>query len=158
MAAARIKLGLQEKLYMGNLDAARDWGFAKDCVEAMWLMLQEDNPDDYVIATGRSHSVRSFCKAAFDEVSIPLTWTGEGVEEKGVDANSGRVIIEVDPDYFRPTEVDFLIGDATKAQKKLGWKPRVAFEELVKMMDAADLEKEKNKEWPELNKPIAMEL
>ncbi len=138
-AVARIKLGLQSKLYLGNLDAQRDWGFAGDYVEAMWLMLQQDQPDDYVVATGETHAVREFCDLAFREAGINLRWQGEGVAEQGLDEQSGRVLIEVDPTYFRPTEVDLLLGDASKARRELGWQPRVTFPELVKMMVASDL-------------------
>jgi GDPmannose 4,6-dehydratase len=139
MAAARIKLGIQKKLYLGNLDAKRDWGHAKDYVEAMWLMLQQPEPDDFVIATGETHSVREFVDAAFREVGISLDWTGSGVDEKGRNKETGDVIVEVDPAYFRPTEVDILIGDATKARTKLGWQAKMTFQELVKTMVVADL-------------------
>jgi GDPmannose 4,6-dehydratase len=139
MAAARIKLGIQKKLYLGNLDAKRDWGHAKDYVEAMWLMLQQPDPDDFVIATGETHSVREFVEAAFREVGISVEWTGNGVEEKGRSKETGDVIVEVDPAYFRPTEVDILIGDATKARTKLGWQAKMTFQELVKTMVVADL-------------------
>jgi GDPmannose 4,6-dehydratase len=139
MAAARIKLGMQKKLYLGNLDAKRDWGHAKDYVEAMWLMLQQPEPDDFVIATGETHSVREFVEAAFKEVGISLEWTGSGVDEKGRSRVTGEVIVEVDPAYFRPTEVDILIGDATKARTKLGWQAKMTFPELVKTMVVADL-------------------
>ncbi|TCW60519.1 GDP-mannose 4,6-dehydratase [Treponema sp. J25] len=138
-AAARIKLGLQNKLYMGNLDAKRDWGYAGDYVELMWLMLQQNEPDDYVMATGITTTVREFISRAFSEVGITLDWQGHGVEEKGIDRATGRVLVEVDPRYFRPAEVDILIGDPTKAITKLGWKPRVSLDELIKMMVAADL-------------------
>lgn len=133
-SAVRIKSGQQEKLYLGNLEARRDWGYAKDYVEAMWLMLQQDEPEDYVIATGEDHSVREFVELAFSEVGISITWMGKGLEEKGIDAATGKVIIEVHPRYFRPTEVDLLRGDATLAAAKLGWKPKVAFAELVRLM------------------------
>jgi len=138
-AAARIKLGLQKKLYLGNLDAKRDWGFAGDYVEAMWLMLQQDEPDDYVIATGKTTSVRDFCIMAFSDIGIDLDWQGKGVEEVGIDKATGKVLIEVDQKYFRPTEVDILVGDASKAKEKLGWTPKVSLSELVKMMVTADL-------------------
>ena len=137
-AEARIKLGLQSKLYLGNLDAKRDWGFAGDYVEAMWLMLQVEKPDDYVIATGETHSVREFCDITFAHIGLPIRWQGKGVEEKGLGPD-GRVLIEVDPNYFRPAEVDLLLGDASKAERELGWKPRVTFAELAKMMADADL-------------------
>ena len=142
-AAARIKLGLQDKLYLGNLNAMRDWGFAGDYVEAMWLMLQQDQPDDYVIATGETHSVRTFAELAFAELGMELEWVGSGVEEKGIDKATGRVLIEIDPRYFRPTEVDLLQGDPSKAKRKLGWEPKVKFHDLVKMMVQADLEEAK---------------
>ncbi|HEY3375051.1 MAG TPA: GDP-mannose 4,6-dehydratase [Candidatus Aquicultor sp.] len=140
MAAARIKLGLQDKIFLGNMNAKRDWGYAKDYVEAMWLMLQQDEPDDYVIATGETHSVREFCEEAFKEVGIELEWQGTGVNEKGIDSATGKVLIEVDPRYFRPTEVELLIGDPSKAYGKLGWRPGVTFHELVRIMAKADLE------------------
>ncbi len=138
-AAARIKLGLQDKLYLGNLDASRDWGFAGDYVEAMWLMLQQDKPEDYVIATGVTHTVREFAELAFKEVGIELGWKGRVVHEKGYDSKSGKIIIEVDPRYFRPAEVDILLGDPTKAESNLGWKPKMSFKELVKTMIEADI-------------------
>lgn len=138
-AAARIKLGLQKKLYIGNLEARRDWGHARDYVEAMWLMLQQPEPDDYVIATGQTHSVRELCELAFREVDIPIEWQGHGINEKGINARTGEVIIEIDPRYFRPTEVDILQGDATKARQKLGWQPRYSFEELIREMVQEDL-------------------
>jgi len=119
-AVARIKLGMQNKLFLGNLDASRDWGYAGDYVKAMWLMLQQDEPDDYIIATGESHTVREFTEKAFKEVGIGIEWKGEGIEEVGLDDKNGRVIVEIDPRYFRPTEVDYLQGDASKAKEKLG--------------------------------------
>lgn len=140
-AAARIKLGLQKRLYLGNLDAKRDWGFAGDYVEAMWLMLQAEKPNDYVIATGQTHSVREFCEVSFGHLGLPLRWQGKGEEERGLGPD-GRVLVEVDPNYFRPAEVDLLLGDASRAQRELGWKPRVTFEDLAKMMVDADLKKE----------------
>ena len=139
-AVARIKLGLQQKLYLGNLNAKRDWGFAKDYVEAMWLMLQQEQPEDFVIATGQTQTVRSFVELAFREVGIQLRWEGEGVNEKGIDAASGNVLVEVDPRYFRPTEVELLLGDPTKAWTKLGWQPKTTLAELCAMMVKADLE------------------
>ncbi|PKL03118.1 MAG: GDP-mannose 4,6-dehydratase [Synergistetes bacterium HGW-Synergistetes-2] len=139
-AAARIALGLQEKLHLGNLGAKRDWGHARDYVEAMWLMLQQEEPDDYVVATGETHTVRDFAERAFAEAGIPLFWKGNGVDEKGVHAESGTVLVEVDPRYFRPTEVELLLGDPLKARERLGWKPRVAFRELVAEMVRADLD------------------
>jgi GDPmannose 4,6-dehydratase len=137
-AAARIKLGMQKKLFLGNLDAERDWGFAGDYVEAMWRMLQAPKPDDYVIATGVTTSVRTFCDLCFERLGLPLSWEGEGVSEVGRDAK-GRVLVEVDPSYFRPAEVDLLLGDATKAQRELGWSPRVDVGELARMMVDHDL-------------------
>jgi GDPmannose 4,6-dehydratase len=138
-AAARIKLGLQNKLYLGNLDARRDWGFAGDYVQAMWLILQHSEPDDFVVATGEAHSVRDFAEAAFAEIGIPVEWRGKGVEEIGVDNNAGKTIIEIDPRYYRPTEVEILLGDASKARDKLGWRPKVTFRQLVRIMIQADL-------------------
>ncbi len=138
-AVARIKLGLQKRLYLGNLDAQRDWGFAGDYVEAMWLMLQQDSPDDYVIATGKTHTVRDFCTLAFGEAGMAIAWEGSGVEEKGHDKQTGAVLVAIDPTYFRPTEVDLLLGDASKARHVLGWEPRVALPELVQMMVQSDL-------------------
>ena len=142
-AAARISLGLQEKLYLGNLDAKRDWGHAKAYVHAMYLMLQQDEPEDFVIATGTQYSVRDFCEAVFKELGTELAWQGAGVDEKGIDKKTGKVIIEVDPQYFRPTEVESLLGDPTKAQEKLGWKAEIDFDGLVKEMTASDLEEAK---------------
>jgi GDPmannose 4,6-dehydratase len=142
-AIARIKLGLHDKIYLGNLNAKRDWGYAADYVEAMWLMLQQKEPDDYVVATGETHSVREFAEAAFARVGIDIEWQGEGVEEKGLDKATGQILVEVDPRYFRPTEVDILLGDPTKAREKLGWQPKVTFRELVEMMVDADLEEAK---------------
>ncbi len=169
-AATRILVGTQEKLYLGNLNAKRDWGYAKDYVKGMWMMLQQPEPDDYILATGETHSVREFCEKAFGEIGIELDWIGEGIDEKGIiksidkyktfeyiqklkskhpDLNNyeldlnhlkvGNVVIEVDPRYFRPTEVDILLGDYTKAREKLGWKPEVTFEQLVKIMVEHDL-------------------
>jgi GDPmannose 4,6-dehydratase len=138
-AAARIKLGLQDKLYMGNINTKRDWGFAKDYVELMWLMLQQKEADDYVIATGVTTTVRDFITMAFNEAGINITWTGRGIDEKGIDKVTGRVLIEIDPRYFRPTEVDLLLGDPSKAREKLGWEPKVKLPELVKMMVESDI-------------------
>jgi GDPmannose 4,6-dehydratase len=138
-AAARIKLGLQEKLYMGNIDAKRDWGYAGDYVELMWLMLQQDRPDDYVIATGITTTVRDFISMSFKEAGIVLKWDGQGIEEKGSDAATGKVLVEIDPRYFRPAEVEVLIGDPSKAKAKLGWEPKVQLPDLVRMMVANDI-------------------
>ena len=139
-AAARIKIGIQDKLYIGNIDAKRDWGFAGDYVELMWLILQQEKPDDYVMATGVTTSVRDFITMAFHEAGIDLRWEGHGVDEKGIDQDTGRILVEIDPRYFRPAEVDLLIGDSSKAIKNLGWKPVVGLSELVKMMVSADVE------------------
>ena len=139
-AAARIKLGAQSCLYLGNLDAKRDWGFAGDYVEAMWLMLQQDQPEDYVIATGETYSVRSFAERVFERLDMPLVWKGKGVDEAGMDANSGKIVIRIDPKYFRPAEVDLLLGDPGKAKRQLGWKLKTSFEQLVNMMTDADFE------------------
>ena len=136
---ARIKMELQEMLFLGNLDARRDWGHARDYIEMQWLMLQQDEPEDYVIATGQQHSVREFVESAGNELGISIQWKGKGLDEKGIDENTGKVIIAIDPRYFRPTEVDTLLGDATKAREKLGWQPRIAFKELVSEMVAHDL-------------------
>ena len=138
-AVGRIKHGLQDRLYLGNLDAKRDWGYAKDYVEAMWLMLQHSEPDDFVIATGETRSVREFCNLSFARAGIELQWRGSGHEEHAIDKANGRKLIEIDPRYFRPTEVDLLLGDATKAKEKLGWVPRTGFTELVDLMTDADL-------------------
>ena len=140
MATARIAQGMQDKLYLGNLDAQRDWGYAKDYVECMWLILQHDTPEDFVIATGEMHTVREFCTLAFAEAGINLRWEGEGVEEKGIDTATDRVLVEVDPKYFRPSEVEQLLGDPTKARTLLGWNPtQTSFPELVKKMVAHDM-------------------
>ena len=140
LAAARIAAGEQDKLYLGNLSALRDWGYARDYVECMWLMLQHDTPEDFVIATGEQHSVREFTERAFHEVGIDLRWEGEGVEERGIDIATGRILVEVDPKYFRPTEVETLLGDPTKAKELLGWNPsKTSFEELVRIMVRHDV-------------------
>jgi GDPmannose 4,6-dehydratase len=139
-ALARIKEGLQEKLYLGNLDSLRDWGHARDFVEAMWLILQQDEPDDYVIATGEQHSVREYIEVAAGELDMDIEWQGSGIEEVGLDRNSGRQLIAVDPRYFRPTEVETLLGDPSKAKKRLGWEAKISFEQLVKDMVKADHE------------------
>jgi GDPmannose 4,6-dehydratase len=137
-AVASIEYGLQKKLFLGNLDAMRDWGHARDFVEGMWLVLQEDGPDDYVLATGEAHSVREFAEKAFALIGRTIVWHGSGVEEKGIDKSTGEVLIEVDPRYFRPTEVDFLLGDSSKARDKLGWRHKTSFDELVSDMVKAD--------------------
>lgn len=141
LAASRIVHGLQNKLYLGNLDARRDWGYAKDYVECMWLILQQEKPDDFVIATGEMHTVREFCTLSFKYAGIDLRWEGTGIEEKGIDEKTGKVLVEVDPKYFRPAEVDQLLGDPSKAKNQLGWNPRTtSFEDLVKIMVEYDLE------------------
>ncbi|QDU38702.1 GDP-mannose 4,6-dehydratase [Maioricimonas rarisocia] len=137
-AVANIVAGRQQGMYLGNLDARRDWGFAGDYVDAMWRMLQTDEPDDYVIATGETHSVREFCELAFQVADMPLTWEGSGLDEVGI-TSDGTVRVRIDPRYFRPAEVDLLLGDASKARRELGWEPKVHFEELVRMMVEADL-------------------
>ena len=142
LAVARIKQGVQDKLYMGNLDARRDWGYAKDYVQCMWMILQHETPEDFVIATGEMHTVREFCTLAFAEVGIKIRWEGTGVEEKGLDEETGRILVEVDPKYFRPAEVEQLLGDPTKAKTLLGWNPtQTPFPELVKIMVKHDMEK-----------------
>jgi len=138
-ALARISKGLQKKLFIGNLDARRDWGHARDYIEMQWLMLQQDQPDDYVIATGKQHSVREFIERAAKEAGISIRWEGRGLKEKGIDAENGSEIVCIDPRYFRPTEVDTLLGDSSKARQQLGWKPQTTFKELVKEMVAMDL-------------------
>lgn len=141
LAVAAIKKGLQEKLYLGNLSAKRDWGYAKDYVECMWLMLQNKKPEDFVIATGEQHTVREFCYLSFKEAGIEIDWQGEGVDEKGIDKKTGKVLIEVDKKFFRPCEVESLLGDPTKAKTVLGWNPRkTSFEDLVKIMVRHDLD------------------
>ena len=137
-AAVRIACGREDTLYLGNLDAKRDWGHARDYVEAMWLILQQAAPDDYVIATGETHSVRELCERAFKRAGIGLDWKGKGVDEVGVDTRSGKAVVRVDPRYFRPTEVDFLVGDASKARERLGWQPRIRFAQLVDLMVDAE--------------------
>ena len=145
LAASRIAQGYQNKLYLGNLDARRDWGYAKDYVECMWLILQQNTPDDFVIATGEMHTVREFCTSAFNNVGISLLWEGKGVDEKGIDENTGKTLVEVDPKFFRPAEVDQLLGNPTKAKKQLGWNPcKTSFEELVKIMTDHDMNYVKN--------------
>src|SRR5499426_1751181 len=147
-AVAAIELGLQDRLYLGNLDAERDWGHARDYVEGMWMILQQDEPDDYVLATGEKHSVREFAEKAFAQVGRQIEWRGTGVDETGIDAKSGQTLVEIDPRYFRPTEVDVLLGDPGKARQRLGWRHRTSFEDLVKEMVDGDrkqvrLEKER---------------
>ncbi len=140
LAVSRIVQGFQDKLYMGNLDALRDWGYARDYVECMWLILQHETPEDFVIATGQMHSVREFCTLAFKEAGIEIEWQGKGVDEKGIDRKTGKVLVEVDPKYFRPTEVEQLLGDPTKARTLLGWNPtKTSFEELVRIMVEHDM-------------------
>lgn len=141
LAVSDILKGKQECLYLGNLNAKRDWGFAGDYVEAMWLMLQQDKPEDFVIATGETRTVREYVEAAFNEAGIHIRWIGEGIEEKGIDTKTNQVVVAVDPQFFRPTEVDLLIGDYTKAKNILGWEPKTSFEQLVKMMVEADLKR-----------------
>jgi GDPmannose 4,6-dehydratase len=136
----RIRYGLQDRIYLGNLDAKRDWGYAKDYVEAMWLMLQQDEAEDFVIATGETHTVRELCDRAFARAGIELEWRGSGADERGYERGSGRVLVELDPRYLRPTEVDLLLGDASKAKARLGWTPRTTFGQLIDLMVDADLE------------------
>lgn len=145
LAAARIVNGLQDKLYLGNLNALRDWGYARDYVECMWLIMQQEQPDDYVIATGEYHTVREFTTLAFQRAGISLRWEGEGLDEKGVDIATGKTLVEVDPKFFRPAEVEQLLGDPTKAREQLGWNPRkTSFQQLINIMVDADLELIKN--------------
>jgi GDPmannose 4,6-dehydratase len=146
-AVAGITLGHQERLFIGNLDARRDWGHARDYVRGMWLMLQQDTPDDYVLATGENHSIREFVEKAFAEVGRTIEWRGKGLDETGVDARDGKVLVSVDPRYFRPTEVEELIGDPAKARQKLGWRHETGFDELVKEMVASDLDMVKRDSW-----------
>jgi GDPmannose 4,6-dehydratase len=138
-AAARIKLGMQDCLYLGNLDAQRDWGFAGDYVEAMWLMLQQQQAEDYVIATGETHMVRTFAAKVFERLGMPLIWEGQGTHEKGIDGKTGHVVIQIDPRYFRPAEVDLLLGDPSKARRQLGWGVKTSFDQLVEMMTDSDV-------------------
>ena len=140
LAAARISQGKQDKLYLGNLDSLRDWGYAKDYVECMWLILQNDKPEDFVIATGEQHSVREFCRLAFHYAGIELEFAGKGIDEKGTDKETGRVLVEVSPEFYRPTDVVNLLGDPGKAKRELGWNPtKTSFEELVKLMVEHDM-------------------
>jgi len=144
LAAARMSAGIQDKLYLGNLNAMRDWGYARDYVECMWLIMQQDTPEDYVIATGEYHSVREFATLAFQRVGIELRWEGEGVDEKGIDAHTGKALVEVDPRFFRPAEVEQLLGNPAKARERLGWNPtKTSFRQLVNLMVDADVEKVK---------------
>lgn len=144
---ARVKLGLDDALYLGNLEAKRDWGYAKDYVEAMWMMLQHDKGDDFVVSTGEMHSVREFIEETSKCIDIDLEWRGQGQDEVGIDRKTGKEIVKIDPKYFRPAEVDQLLGDSTKATQILGWKPKTTFKELVKLMAEFDLDNEKNKKF-----------
>jgi GDPmannose 4,6-dehydratase len=139
---SRIRLGKEEKIYLGNLDAHRDWGHAKDYVYGMWLMLQHKEPDDFILATNESHTVREFVEETGKVLDMDIIWKGKGLKEKGIDRKTGKTIVEIDPEYFRPAEVDVLRGDYSKAKKKLGWKPKIKFKELVRLMTEADFEKE----------------
>jgi len=139
IGVVRIKLGLQKTLLLGSLDAKRDWGYAPEYVEAMWLILQHEKPDDFVCATGETHTVREFCELAFKQVNIKLEWQGEGVDETGIDKSTGQVLVKIDPDYFRPTEVDLLLGDPSKIKSELGWEPRTKFYKLIEIMVEAEL-------------------
>ncbi|MCG9873688.1 MAG: GDP-mannose 4,6-dehydratase [Leptospiraceae bacterium] len=141
LGVAGIKAGKMDKLVMGNIDSKRDWGYAPDYVEMMWMMLQQDTPDDYVVATNETHTVKEFIEESFKIAGIEIEWKGSGVDEKGLDKKSGKVLVEINPKYFRPTEVELLIGDPAKAKQKLGWEPKVKFKELVKIMTEADLKK-----------------
>ena len=144
-AACRIKLGLQNTLYLGNLDSKRDWGYAPEYVEGMWLMLQQDKPDDFVLATGEAHTVREFVQIAFEQLGIDINWEGQGIDELGINKDNGEVIVKIDPKYFRPTEVDILLGDPSKAKKELGWEPKLKFHELISIMVEKDYEKIKKR-------------
>jgi len=145
LSLARIKLGLQDKLYLGNLDAKRDWGYAKDFVEAMWLILQHKEPDDFVIATGETHTVREFVEKAADLLNFDIKWEGKGVNEKAIDVKTGNTLVEIDPKFYRPLDVNLLKGDSTKAKKVLNWEPKVTFNKLIEIMVEADLKNVKNK-------------
>lgn len=144
LSIANILNGKQKRLYLGNLDAKRDWGYAPDYVEAMWLMLQQKIPDDYVISTGESHSVREFTELAFKKANINIEWMGEGLKEKGINLETGEILVEVSPDYFRPTDVDFLLGDYSKAREKLGWEPKTGFDKLIKVMIDSEIKQLNN--------------
>ena len=146
-AVAAIEQGLQDKIHLGNIDAQRDWGHARDFVEGMWLMLQQDKPDDYCLATGEMHSVREFVELAFSEIGEEIEWKGNGIDEKGYSKNSGKILVEIDPRYFRPTEVEQLLGDPTKAHEKLGWQHKITFPELVAEMVEADRETVRRESW-----------
>jgi len=139
-AACRIKLGIQDRLYLGNLDSKRDWGYAPEYVEGMWLMLQQEKPDDYVLATNETHSVREFVELAFKQLDMDIVWQGKGIEEKGYNQKTGKCLVEINPRYFRPTEVDILIGDYSKAKKELGWRPKTKFEDIIKIMVKSDFD------------------
>ena len=141
MAAAKIAKGLQQCLYMGNIDSQRDWGYAPDFVRMMWMMLQQDNPDDFVVATNEMHTVREFIEKSFGYLGMQIEWKGLGADEMGINAKNGNVVVKIDPKYYRPTEVEQLLGDPSKAKAKLGWEPTVKFEELVRIMTQADLDK-----------------
>ena len=141
LGASRIKLGLQQKLLLGNLNSSRDWGYAPEFVEGMWRILQQSTAEDFILATGKTTTIRKFTELTFEELGIQLKWEGEGINEKGIDSKTGNSIIEIDPKYFRPAEVDLLIGDASKAEKKLGWKAKTSIEELVRLMVKSDFEK-----------------
>jgi len=142
-AATRISLGKQDILYLGNLDSKRDWGYAKDYVEVMWLIMQQEKPDDYVCATGETHSIREFCEKAFRYVGIEINWRGNGIDEEGFDRNTGKTIVKIDSRYFRPTEVDYLCGNPAKLKRIMGWEPKTHFNDLVKIMMEADLKEQK---------------
>jgi GDPmannose 4,6-dehydratase len=145
LAASKINLGLQKSLKLGNLGAKRDWGYAPEFCEGMWRMLQQKEPDDFVLATGETHTVREFADVAFRELDMELEWKGKGAREQGILKKTGKVVVGIDPNYYRPTEVELLIGDATKAKKKLGWSAKTKFTDLVKMMVKADFEKVKKR-------------
>jgi len=138
-SVARFKLGLQSEIRLGNLNSSRDWGYSPEYVEAMWLMLQQPEPDDYVIATGETHSVRDFAQAAFEKIGVDLQWSGQGVDERGINKANGATVVKVDPQFFRPADADYLVGDYSKAKKKLGWSPKTSFKELVGIMVEHDL-------------------